>query len=46
LDGNAQAPSVPAKRVIMAHFMRFWPCHQYFLGDNALTRSEQTLGLI
>ena len=26
--------------------MRFWPCHQYFLGDNALTRSEQTLGLI
>jgi len=29
----------------MAHRMRFWPSHQYLLGDIALTRSEQTLGL-
>jgi len=25
--------------------MRFWPSHQYVLGDISLTRSEQTLGL-
>jgi len=45
LDGNAKAPSVPAQRVITAHLMRFWPSHQYVLGDISLTRSEQTLGL-
>jgi len=45
LDGNTKAPSVPAQRVITAHLMRFWPSHQYVLGDISLTRSEQTLGL-
>jgi len=40
LDGNAQAPSVPAQRVITAQLMRFWPSHQYLLGDISLTRSE------
>jgi len=45
LDGNAQAPSVPAQRVITAHLMRFWPSHQHLLGDIALTRSKQTHGL-
>ena len=44
-DGNAQAPSVPAQRVITAYLMRLWPSHQYFLGNICLTRSEQTLGL-
>ena len=45
LDGNAKAPSVPAQRVITAHLMRFWPSHQYVLGDISLTRNEKTLGL-
>jgi len=45
LDGNAKAPSVPAQRVITARLMRFWPSHQYVLGDISLTRSERTLGL-
>jgi len=45
LDGNAKAPTVPAQRVITAHLMRFWPSHQYVLGDISLTRSEETLGL-
>jgi len=44
-DGNAQAPSVPAQRVITAHLMRFWPSHQCLLGDISLIRTEQTLGL-
>jgi len=45
LDGNAQAPSVPAQSVITAHLMRFWPSHQHLLGNISLTSSEQTLGL-
>ena len=45
LDGNAKAPTVPAQHVIMVHLMRFWPSHQYVLGDISLTRSDQTLGL-
>jgi len=40
LDGNDKAPSVPAQRVVAAHLMRFWPSHQYVLGDFSLTRSE------
>jgi len=45
LDGKVKAPFVPAQRVITAHLMRFWPSHQYVLGDISLTRSEQTFGL-
>ena len=45
LDGNTKAPSVPVQRVITAHLMRFWPSHQYVLGDISLTCSKQTLGL-
>jgi len=45
LDGNAQALSVPAQHVITAQLMHLWPSDQYLLGDIALTRSEQTLGL-
>jgi len=45
VDGNAKALSVPAHCVITAHLMRFWPSHQYVLGDISLTRIEQTLGL-
>ena len=44
-DGNTKAPSVPAQRVTTAHLMRFWPSHQYLLGDISLTRREHTLGL-
>ena len=44
-DGNAQAPSVPAQRVITFHLMRFWFSHQFLLGDISLTCSKQTLGL-
>jgi len=44
-DGNAQAPSVPAQRVITAHLMHFWPSNKYVLGDISLTHSEQTVGL-
>jgi len=45
LDDNAQAKSVPVQCVITAHVIRFWPSHQYLLGDISLTRTEQTLGL-
>ena len=33
LDGNANAPSIPAQHVITAHLMRAWPSNQYVLGD-------------
>jgi len=44
-NGNAKALSVPVQRGITAHLIRFWPSHQYVLGDISFTRSEQTLGL-